>query len=30
MVVEKNEPLRDAAVQLDAKLASLAAKVTVA
>jgi uncharacterized protein (DUF302 family) len=30
MVVEKKEPLRDAAVQLDAKLASLAAKVTVA
>ena len=30
MVVEKNEPLRAAAVQLDAKLAALAAKVTAA
>ena len=30
MVVEENEPLREAAVQLDAKLAALAAKVTAA
>ncbi|WP_123024277.1 DUF302 domain-containing protein [Mycolicibacterium stellerae] len=30
MVVEENEPLRAAAVQLDAKLAALAAKVTAA
>jgi uncharacterized protein (DUF302 family) len=30
MVVETNEPLREAALQLDAKLAALAAKVTAA
>ena len=30
MVVEENEPLRAAALQLDAKLAALAAKVTAA
>lgn len=30
MVVERNEPLREAALQLDAKLAALAAKVTAA
>ena len=30
MVVEKNEPLRAAALALDAKLAALAAKVTAA
>jgi hypothetical protein len=30
MVVEENEPLRAAAVALDAKLAALAAKVTSA
>ena len=30
MVVQQNEPLREAAQQLDAKLAALAAKVTAA